>query len=89
MQRNLDLTGGRLASERLLLKLVDKGMLREECYRWVQRCALGEGDFHHAVANDPDISKHLSPGEIEDAFDVRHALRHVDAIISRVLEEAP
>ena len=88
MQRNLDLTGGRLASERLLLSLVDKGVLREVAYGWVQRCALAEGDFRAFVREDPEISSHLSGAEIEDAFDVRHALVHVAGIIDRGLKEA-
>ncbi len=86
MQRNLDLTGGRLASERLLLKLVDKGQKREVAYVWVQRCALSDGDFRALVASDPDISAHLTRDEIDDAFDVRHALTHVGAIINRGLQ---
>jgi adenylosuccinate lyase len=87
MKRNLDLTGGRLASERLLLALVDKGALREVAYGWVQRCAMAEGDFRASVTEDPDISKHLTRAEIDDTFDVRHALTHVGAIIDRGLSE--
>jgi adenylosuccinate lyase len=86
MRRNLDLTGGRLASERILLKLVEKGVLRQEGYRWVQRCALADGDFRAAVKIDAEITAHLDAAELADAFDESHALRHVDAIISRVLD---
>ena len=71
-----------------MLKLVDKGVLREEGYRWVQRCALAEGDFRAAVRTDPDISARLEPAELEDAFDERHALVHVDTIIDRVMNDA-
>jgi len=85
MQRNLDLTMGRLSSERILLKLVDKGFRREDAYRWVQRCALAAGDFRRHVAADPDIAKHLTPAELNDCFDLSHPLRHVDEIIDRVL----
>ncbi|MBI5503854.1 MAG: adenylosuccinate lyase [Deltaproteobacteria bacterium] len=87
MAANLDLTGGRLASERLLLALVDKGLARETAYGWIQRCALAEGDFRDHVASDPDIKQHLTRAEMEDAFDVRHSLTHVSAIIDRVIEE--
>jgi adenylosuccinate lyase len=87
MQRNLDITQGRLDSERLLLKLVAAGVVREEGYRWVQRCALPEGDFRAAVLADPDISRVLPRAEIEGCFDLQHALRHVNAIIDRALEE--
>ena len=87
MRRNVDLTGGRMSSERLLLALVDKGLAREVAYGWVQRCALRDGDFRAFVAADPDISSHLTKAEIEDAFDVRHALTHVGAIINRGMRE--
>jgi adenylosuccinate lyase len=87
MRRNLDITQGRLDSERILLKLVAAGVVREEGYRWVQRCALPEGDFRAAVLADPDITRVLPRAEIEGCFDLEHALRHVNAIIDRALEE--
>lgn len=87
MQRNLDLTRGRIDSERILLKLVAAGVVREEAYRWVQRCALPEGDFRAAIFADPNISRVLPRTEIEGCFDLEHALRHVNAIIDRALEE--
>jgi adenylosuccinate lyase len=87
MRRNLDITQGRLDSERILLKLVAAGVVREEGYRWVQRCALPDGDFRAAVLADPDITRVLPRAEIEGCFDLEHALRHVNAIIDRALEE--
>jgi adenylosuccinate lyase len=89
MRENLEASGGRLASERILLKLVEKGAAREEAYRWVQRCALGDGDFRAKVAADPEISRLLAKAEIEELFGLEHALRNVDRIIDRALEEKP
>jgi adenylosuccinate lyase len=89
MRRNLDITGGRLASERILLAIVDKDIARDEGYRWVQRCAMAEGDFRAAVRDDTDISRLLSQDEIEDCFDEKHALKHIDLIIDRALEKTP
>ena len=74
MRRNLELTRGRLASERVLLKLVASGVVREEGYRWVQRCALPDGDFKKALLGDPDVTKTLSRDDIEGCFDLSHAL---------------
>ncbi|MFQ5352594.1 MAG: adenylosuccinate lyase, partial [Candidatus Binatia bacterium] len=65
MRANLELTQGRLSSERILLSIVDKGETREEAYRWVQRCALAEGDFEAAVRADPDISRVLGSDELD------------------------
>jgi len=87
MRANLDSSGGRLASERILLKLVERGIRREEAYRWVQRCALLDGDFRAHVSHDPDITRLLAPGEIEELFALDHALRHVDTIIERALKD--
>jgi adenylosuccinate lyase len=89
MRENLEASGGRLASERILLKLVEKGAAREEAYRWVQRCALGDGDFRAKVATDPEISRLLVKAEIDELFGLEHALRNIDRIIDRALEEKP
>jgi adenylosuccinate lyase len=88
MRRNLEMTKGLVFSGQLLLDLAAKGVLREEAYRWVQRNAMqawenGE-DFRKLTASDPDISRVLSPSEIQAAFDLGRQLRHVDAIFARV-----
>src|SRR6185436_8512735 len=50
MKRNLDLTGGLVYSQRLLLELVERGAQRKEAYEAVQRCAMvawkGRAGFH-------------------------------------------
>ncbi|SDF42733.1 adenylosuccinate lyase [Sporolituus thermophilus] len=87
MLANMNKTGGLIFSQRVLLALVNKGVAREEAYRWVQRNAMArwlEGqDFKTNIINDPDIKKYLSPEEIADCFDYRHHLRHVDTIMAR------
>ncbi len=88
MRANLERSQGRFASEALLLALVRKGVAREQGYRWVQRCALAEGDFRKAVEADADIGKILDQQELRETLDSAHALRHVDTIINRALEDA-
>lgn len=87
MQANIEKTGGLIFSQRVLLKLVDKGAVREEAYRWVQRNAMArwmEGaDFKTNVIADPDIKKYLTPAEIEECFEYSYYLRHVDTIMAR------
>lgn len=87
MQRNLDMTSGRLFSERVLLKLVDSGVERDRAYRWVQRCAMADGSFADNVRADPDISAKLTSDELSAVFDLRHALSYIDEIMDRVIEE--
>jgi adenylosuccinate lyase len=89
MRRNLRLTKGLVYSGTLLLELTRKGILREEAYAWVQRCSArvwdkGE-DFRESVLEDRNIAKVLSADEIHQAFDLKHALRHVPEIFQRVL----
>jgi adenylosuccinate lyase len=43
-----------------------------------------EKDFKQLVVNDPDIRTHLKAKEIEDLFDVKAQLRHVNTIFARV-----
>src|SRR5581483_2871488 len=88
MRQNLEMTKGLVFSGQLLLDLADKGVLREEAYKWVQRNAMRAwetgGDFRAMVAVDPDISRTLSKQELDRAFDLKRQLRNVDAIFARV-----
>ena len=43
--------------------------------------------FAAEVRRDPDITKLLTSEEIDQLFDARHALRHADTIMRRVLAE--
>ncbi len=87
MKANIEKTGGLIFSQRVMLTLVDKGVLREDAYRWVQRNAMArwlEGaDFKTNVKNDADIAKHLSPAEIDECFDTAYPLRNIDTIMAR------
>jgi adenylosuccinate lyase len=91
MLANLQLTKGLVFSGQLLLVLTQKGVSREQAYEWVQRNAMkvwDEGaDFQQLLKNDADVSKHLSPAEIEAAFGFESYLRNVDAIFDRVFSE--
>lgn len=87
MKANIEKTGGLIFSQRLLLALVDKGVLRETAYRWVQRNAMAKwldgADFKTNVINDPEIQKYLTTAEIEACFEYSYYLRHVDTIMAR------
>ncbi len=90
MKENLELTRGLVFSESLLLELIKKGVPREEAYAWVQAAAKKvwdeKQDFKQVVLADARITGKLSKQEIDSAFDLRHALRHVDAIFSRLFK---
>ncbi len=90
MKENLELTRGLVFSEGLMLELVRKGVPREEAYAWIQAAAKKvwdeKQDFKRAVLADARITGKLSKQEIDSAFDLRHALRHADAIFARVFK---
>jgi len=81
MARNLDVMGGLVSSEQVMLALIAAGMSREEAYGVAQRNAArtwDEGvDFRQAVAEDPVVRERLTPAQVEECFDVRLHLRHL------------
>lgn len=87
MLRDLNLTGGLIYSQNLLIALVSKGVLREDAYKWVQRNAMARwlkgADFKTNVEADPDIDKYLTKEEVEACFEPKHMLKHLDEIYAR------
>jgi adenylosuccinate lyase len=92
MARNLDRLGGLIHSQRVMLALTQKGVSREDAYAYVQRNAMpvwrGEGDFLTLLKADKDVTRSLSPAELEALFDLGYHLKHVDTIFERVFGEA-
>lgn len=88
MKRNMDRTFGLYNSQRLLLKLIDKGLSREEAYDLVQPQAMRaweeERSFQDIVLSHEGITAHLSAVEINEAFDPSYHLKRVDYLFERV-----
>lgn len=88
MERNLNLTNGIFFSQAIMLKLVKKGLSRENAYRVVQKSALkawDEGkDFKKTVSKDSAVKKYLSKKEIEQSCNLKNYLKHIDEIFARV-----
>ena len=81
MRANLDLTHGLIHSQQVLLRLVEKGVAREEAYRWVQRNALeawrtGRPLLELAAA-DADIARTVPRRELAACFDLKRHFRDV------------
>ena len=89
MLKNTNKFGGIVYSQKVLLKLIEKGLTREEAYRLVQRNALdafeNDGDFRINLLNDKDIEKLLTPMEIDEIFNKDDFLKNVNQIYSRIL----
>ena len=88
MKKNLDLLGGLVHSQRVLLALTQKAPRARTPINMVQRNAMpvwrGEGDFLDLLKKDPDVRKLLSDSELEEKFDLGYHLKHVDTIFRRV-----
>jgi adenylosuccinate lyase len=46
-------------------------------------------DFKGLLFEDPDVMKVLSRDELDRVFDLDHQLRHVGAIVDRILSAVP
>jgi adenylosuccinate lyase len=91
MRENLNRSRGVVFSGTVLLELARRGVSREQAYEWVQRNAMrsfaDERDFKALLLADPDVTRVLSPAEIERAFDLNEQLKHVDRIFERVFRK--
>ncbi|MCD5160230.1 adenylosuccinate lyase [Enterococcus casseliflavus] len=88
MKRNMNATFGLIYSQRVMLKLIDHGMTREQAYDLVQpKTAQAwdeQTDFRPLLEADPAITDVLSKADLDDAFDYNHHLKQVDTIFERV-----
>jgi adenylosuccinate lyase len=88
MYNNLNKFNGLIHSQRVLLALTQKGISREDSYEIVQSNAMkvwNDGaDFLTELQNDSRVTTTLTSDELEENFDLRYHLKHVDTIFKRV-----
>lgn len=89
MERNLQVYGGVIFSQQVLLALVDQGLTREAAYSLVQENAhrawnQPTGDFKSNLLADDRIRQHLTSEELEQCFDPGRHLKHLDQIFERL-----
>ena len=100
MMKNLNLTGGLVFSQRVLLELPKREISREDAYKIVQRNAMkvwadlqqgksalndkGESLFLQNLLGDEDLRSKLSENEIRACFDYSYYTKNVDKIFARV-----
>ena len=90
MLNNLNITRGLVFSQTVLLKLIGKGVSREDAYKMVQTPAMqvwadAQKNFKSELLNSKEISEYLSKEEIEDIFDTKQMLKNVDNIFNRTI----
>jgi adenylosuccinate lyase len=92
MRENLELRGGVVYSQAVLLALVDAGLARDEAYAVVQESAAtawdGDTDFRAALEATPAVSRRLSREVLDSLFDPMRSLANLDGVFDR-LEKLP
>ncbi len=87
MKENITKTYGLTFSQRVLHKLIDKGMSREDAYNIVQPLAMKAWNaktmFRDLVEADETVQANLTSDEIDDAFDLEYHTRNIDHIFER------
>lgn len=85
---NLELTGGLIYSQRVLLELVESGLSREDAYDLVQGCAMKAWEeklsFKDLLASETIVKDKLGLEKLNDCFNPAHYLKRVDYIYKRL-----
>ncbi len=103
MMKNLNLTGGLVFSQRVLLELPKAGVSREDAYKIVQRNAMkvwaeikegkptvdenGESLYLGHLLADDELRAKLSEEQIRECFNYDYYTKNVDAIYNRVFKK--
>ncbi len=103
MMKNLNLTGGLVFSQRVLLELPKAGVSREDAYKIVQRNAMkvweeiklgkttineeGESLYLGHLLADEELREKLSEDQIRECFNYDYYTKNVDAIFNRVFNK--
>lgn len=88
INRNIELTRGLIFSQRVLLKLIEKGMKRETAYKCVQdnsmKCWKSKEKFLSVLKKDKTIVSHLNNKELQELFDYKKSNKMIEYIYRRV-----
>lgn len=100
MMKNLNLTGGLVFSQRILLELPKKGVSREDAYKIVQRNAMkvwqdlqegkaavnerGESLYLQYLLTDSELVELIGEEAIKECFEYGYYTKNVDSIFKRV-----
>ncbi len=87
MKRNLNLTNGLHASQKVMLALAKKGMKRQKAYELVQISAMKTWEtgmpFLGTLIENKELMEHFSKEELEELFSYEDIKKGVDYIFER------
>ncbi len=88
MKRNLELSGGIIYSQKLLLNLMKKGMKRPDAYDLVQKIAFdtvkNNSKFIEEVEKSEIIKKYLNLKELKEIFKPENYIKNINKIYKKV-----
>lgn len=95
MLANLNMTGGLVFSQRILLALIDKGVGRQEAYKMVQSNAkkvwsmASQGPIQgpallEALSNDPQVTEYLTRKELQELTNTEYYTKYIETAFKRV-----
>ena len=91
MLENLKKTRGLYNSQRVLLKLIEKGLSREVAYRIVQKTAMlsweKELEFEDLLKNNKSVIEKININELREVFDINYHIRNIEKIYKKVLKK--
>jgi adenylosuccinate lyase len=92
MRENLEVGGGVVYSQSVLLALIDAGMARDQAYALVQSTAARAWDeganFREALEANPEVGRHLERAALDALFDPTRYLANLGGVFEK-LEKLP
>ncbi len=95
MLSNLNMTGGLIFSQRILLALIEKGVGRQEAYQMVQRNAKKVWSMSRngsiqgqaliqALSKDDEVTRYLSYDELNELTNTEYYVKYIDTTFARL-----
>jgi adenylosuccinate lyase len=95
MLTNLNMTGGLIFSQRILLALIEKGVGRQEAYQMVQRNAkkvwsksskgaIERKALIEALSSDNEVTQYLSRSELAELTNTEYYVKYIDTTFARL-----
>jgi adenylosuccinate lyase len=91
MEKNLNLMKGMVFSGKVLLRLVESGISREDAYVIVQENAMkvweGEGSLKELLSKDERVSSRVKKEVLDAAFSMDDVFKSVEEIFERIFKQ--
>ena len=88
MYQNMESTRGLLFSQRVLLRIIEKGMSRTDAYKIVQDAATeswkDRSDFRELIRNNIKVKSLIDNEDFNSIFDYEYYTRHIDNSFNQI-----